>query len=153
MSHLSHLFRDMCLGGTRDNYFYLKGLFLFSTWIVLHVETKLPPWGGTDPRKVRVGSAGAKQMKLYLYNFCKKEGLFKGKGGLSYIFPLSLKRVGLSYISPENGGSILYLLTSKKGVYPAEPTHTPFQWECPSPHIQSVSNQCTLPQWWDVWRW
>ncbi len=28
--------------------------------------------GGTDPRKVREGSPGAKQMKLYLYNFTKK---------------------------------------------------------------------------------
>ncbi len=32
--------------------------------------------GGTDPRKVRVGSAGAEQMKLYQYNLPKKGGLF-----------------------------------------------------------------------------
>ncbi len=34
------------------------------------------PGGGTDPRKVRVGSPGAKQMKLYLYNLTKNGGLF-----------------------------------------------------------------------------
>ena len=57
--------------------------------------------------------------------------LFRQKGDLSYIFPLSLKRGGLSYISSENRGSFLYLLTEKKGVYPGEPTRTPFQWESP----------------------
>ena len=31
--------------------------------------------GGTDPRKVRVGSPGAKQMKLYLFPL-KMGGLF-----------------------------------------------------------------------------
>ena len=32
--------------------------------------------GGTDPQKVWVGSPGAKQIKLYLYHFIKKGGLF-----------------------------------------------------------------------------
>ncbi len=34
-------------------------------------------------------------------------------------------------MSTLKGGSILYLSASKKGVYPAEHTRTPFQWECP----------------------
>ncbi len=50
-----------------------------------------------------------------------------------FLLHLSLKRGGLSYISSENRGSFLYLLTSKKGVYLGEPTRTPFQWECPPP--------------------
>ena len=32
-------------------------------------------------------------------------------------------------------GCILYLSASKKGVYPAEHTRTPFQWECPPPGL------------------
>ncbi len=58
--------------------------------------------GGTYPRKVRVGSLGAKQMKLYLHN-CTKKGVY----------------------------SIFFHETPKTGVYPGEATHTPFQWECP----------------------
>ena len=46
--------------------------------------------------------------------------LFRQKGGLSYIFPSSLKRGRLSYISPEKFANV------KKGVYPAQPTRTPF---------------------------
>ncbi len=34
------------------------------------------PGGGTHPQKVWVGSAGAGKMKLYLYKYVKKGGLF-----------------------------------------------------------------------------
>ena len=45
-------------------------------------------WGGTHPRKVRVGSSGVVKMKLYLYKRAKK-------GGLIYIF--AAKKWGLFY--------------------------------------------------------
>ena len=38
---------------------------------------------------------------------------------------------------PLKRGSILYLSASKKGVYLAEHTRTPFQWECPPWEIAS----------------
>ncbi len=34
------------------------------------------PGGGTDSRKVQVGSPGSNQMTLYLYNFSQKGDLF-----------------------------------------------------------------------------
>ena len=44
--------------------------------------------------------------------------LFRQKGGLSYIFLLSLKRGGLSYISSENGGIFSIFANLKKGSLP-----------------------------------
>ncbi len=47
----------------------------------MNVTYKPGGGGGHDPPKVRVGSPGTKQMKLYLYNFIKKGGLFYMRGG------------------------------------------------------------------------
>ena len=48
-----------------------------------------PQWGGTHPRKARVGDPRAEKLKLYLYKFAEKWGLFyiflARKWGLFYI--------------------------------------------------------------------
>ena len=66
------------------------------------------PGGGHSPWKSTGRLCRAGKMKLYLYQYVKK-GVY----------------------STLKGGSILFLSDSKKGVYPAEHTYTPLQWECP----------------------
>ncbi len=55
---------------------------------------------------------------------------YAGKRGSFLFLSLIIKIGGLSCISPENGGSILYLLASKMGLCLAEPTHTSSQRGC-----------------------
>ncbi len=62
-----------------------------------------PGGGGTDPRKVRVGSPGAKQMKLYLYNFTKKGGLKNARERVQFRKPRWHTRVQKLSKSPPPG--------------------------------------------------
>ena len=63
-----------------------QAIILTMTSLQLDPDLVHPPGGGTDPRKVRVGSPAAKQMKLSIFANLKKGGL----SGRAYPYTFSM---------------------------------------------------------------
>ncbi len=66
---------------------------------------------------------------------------YSGKRGSIPYFSLIFEKRGSILYFPWKCGVYSIFSNLKKGVYPAEPTHTPFQWECTHLH---TSNRCPI---------